>query len=128
MLDCLVSYFGQGEDGVPAPRRYFCYHVIAGPGPTATAGVATVVTLAVHDEDQRCTSCQAFHAVPTGGPAAALAKAIRYLDAYHEGDRLRKVQSEVRDLEAGRPPDTRPPRAAPAPPDTELRVTPAHGK
>jgi hypothetical protein len=96
MLDCLVNYFGLSEDGGGVPRRYFCYHLLAGPGPTEEAGVAFVATLAVHNESERCTSCQTVHAVQTGGPAAALAKAVRYLDAYHEGDRLWKVQSEVR--------------------------------
>jgi hypothetical protein len=96
ILDCLVSYFGLNGDERHLPRRYFCYHVIAGPGPTAEAGVASIVTLAVHDPQERCTSCQSFHMVSTGGPAAALARALRYLDVYHEGDRVRKVQSEVR--------------------------------
>jgi len=96
MLDCLVSYFGLDEDEQPAYQRYFCYHILAGPGPTAGAGVAVVTTLAVHDESERCTYCQKIHAVKAGGPAAAIAAAVRYLDAYHEGDRLRKVQSEMR--------------------------------
>ena len=96
MLDCLVNYFGLNEDGGDVLRRYFCYHIVAGPGPTEEAGVAFIATLAVHNPSERCTSCQTVHAVRTGGPAAAVAKAIRYLDAYHEGDRLRKVQSEVR--------------------------------
>jgi hypothetical protein len=96
ILDCLVSYFGLNGDERHVPRRYYCYHVIAGPGPTAEAGVASIVTLAVHDPQERCTSCQSFHMVSTGGPAAALAQAIRYLDVYHEGDRVRKVQSEIR--------------------------------
>ena len=35
-------------------------------------------------------------AVKAGGPAAALEEALVYMDAYHEGDRLQKSQSEVR--------------------------------
>jgi hypothetical protein len=101
MLDCLVSYFGLDEDERPAYRRYFCYHVLAGPGPTATAGVAITATLAVHDDRESCTSCQNFHAVQTGGPEAALAAAVRYLDAYHQQDHLRKVQSDIRGLGVG---------------------------
>jgi hypothetical protein len=58
--------------------------------------VASVVQLAVSNEAERCTVCQAFHIASTGGPAAAVEKAIRYLDAYHEGDRLHKVQSRLR--------------------------------
>jgi hypothetical protein len=98
MLDCLVSYFGLDEYGQPGFRRHFCYHVLASPGPTAGAGVAVITTVAIHEETQRCLSCQNFHAVAAGGPAAALAAAVRYLDAYHEGDHLRKVQTDVRDL------------------------------
>jgi hypothetical protein len=98
MLDCLVSYFGIEENGRPALRRYFCYQVMAGPGPTGEAGIAVVTTLAVHDQTERCTSCQKFHAVETGGPEAAMNAAIRYLDSYHEADHLRKVQSDIRGL------------------------------
>jgi hypothetical protein len=98
MLGCLVSYFGLDENDQPTYRRYFCYHIVAGPGPTAGSGVASITTLAVYEQTERCTSCQDFHAVDTGGPDAALAKAVRYIDAYHEGDCLRKTQSEVRNL------------------------------
>jgi hypothetical protein len=103
MLDCLVSYFSLNTDEAQVPRRYYCYHIIAGPGPTAESGVASIITLAIHDEAERCTSCQSFHVARAGGPAAALAKAIHYLDAYHRGDRVRKVQSEIRGLEVARP-------------------------
>src|ERR1700758_1844269 len=96
MLDCLVSYFGLDEDRQPGYRRYFCYHVLAGPGPTPGAGVAAITTLAVHSEAERCTSCEHFHTAETGGPEAAVAAAIRYLDAYHEQDHVRKVQSDFR--------------------------------
>jgi hypothetical protein len=105
LLDCLVSYFDLDEDGRAGFRRYFCYHVFAGPGPTTGSGVATVTILAVHDEAERCASCQHFHTVKSGGPEAALATALRYLDAYHEQDHLRRVQSEVRGLEGDQPPD-----------------------
>jgi hypothetical protein len=104
MLDCLVSYFGIDENDRPTYRRYFCYQVVAGPGPTDEAGIAVVTTLAVHDETERCTSCQKLHAVETGGPEAAIAAAVRYLDSYHERDRLRKVQSDIRDGRARLPP------------------------
>jgi hypothetical protein len=60
--------------------------------------VASITTLAIYDESERCTVCQTFHAVNTGGPAAAIAKALHYLDAYHGKDRLLRVQSELRDL------------------------------
>lgn len=100
IVDCLASYFGFGDDGELS--RYFCYHVIGGPGPTPGAGVASVVLLAVYDEGERCVGCRDFHVAPTGGPAAAVEKALRYLDAYHEEDRLRKVQTALRDLSGDR--------------------------
>jgi hypothetical protein len=99
ILDCLVSYFGLDEDERPGYGRYFCYHVLAGPGPTAGAGVAAIRTLAIHSETERCISCQHFHTVKVGGPAAAIAAAVRYLDAYHELDHVRKVQSDFRPLD-----------------------------
>jgi hypothetical protein len=96
IMDCLVNYFSEntGEDGVP--RRYFSYHIVAGPGPTSNSGVASIATLAVFNSNERCDYCAVFHAVREGGPAAAIAKAIRYLDAYHENDRLQKVQTTIR--------------------------------
>ena len=96
MFDCLVNYFGLDEHEQPGYRRYFCYHVIGGPGPTEEAGVATITTLAVYTEDERCTYCQTFHTVEKGGPSAAIAKAVCYLDDLHRGKHLRKVQTEVR--------------------------------
>jgi hypothetical protein len=98
MVDCLVSYFGLDENERVEVRRYFCYHIFAGPGPTAGTSVALITTLALHDQDQRCTYCQNFHMVP-GGPVAALAAAIQYLDIYHGLDHLRKVQSDIRGLQ-----------------------------
>jgi hypothetical protein len=102
MIDSLVSYFGLDENEDPDYRRYFAYHIIAGPGPAADSGVAYVTTLAVSDESQRCTYCKNAHRAAAGGPAAALATAVRYLDAYHERDRLRKVQSGIRGLDGDR--------------------------
>jgi hypothetical protein len=99
LLDCLVSYFGLDEHERVKAQRYFCYHIVAGPGPTTGAGFASITTLALYDESQRCTYCQHAHAVETGGPAAAIAAAIQYLDAYHAQDHLRKVQSDIRGLQ-----------------------------
>jgi hypothetical protein len=103
MLDCLVSYFGLDEGGRPGHRRYFCYHVVAGPGATADGGLALATTLAVHNAGERCASCEAIHAVESGGPAAALAEVVRYLDSYHREDHVWKVQSEVRGLDGSSP-------------------------
>ena len=71
ILDCLVSYFGLDEAERPTYQRYFHYHIIAGPGPTAGSGVASITTLAIYDKVERCTSCPNFHVVGSGGPAAA---------------------------------------------------------
>jgi hypothetical protein len=120
LLDCLVSYFGLDENDRPGFRRYFCYHILAGPGPTAGAGVAVIKTLAVHSETERCDSCQHFHTVESGGPEAAIATAVHYLDAYHEHDHLRKVRSDIRDVRGDQPteavpfPGTRFSQGAPA--------------
>ena len=103
MLDCLVSYFGLDEDERAGFRRYFCYHIAAGPGPAPGAGVASITTLALHDETQPQTYCQNFHTVEAGGPEAAMAAAVHYLDACHELDHLRKVQSDIRGLQGDRP-------------------------
>ena len=109
MLDCLVSYYGLDEYGRPSDYRYFCYHVLAGPGPRPGAGVAAVVTVAVYDETKRCTYCQNFHRVEAGGPAAALDAALRYLDAYHGSDRLWKEVSAIRGLRGEQPAGAAPP-------------------
>jgi hypothetical protein len=96
MLDCLVSYFSQDTNDEGLPRRYLAYHVVAGPGPTPEGGVASITSLAAYDENEICRTCERVFAVKAGGPAAALEEALVYMDAYHEGDRLRKAQSEVR--------------------------------
>jgi hypothetical protein len=96
MIDCMVNYFGGDESD--APTRYFCYHVVGGPGPTARAGVALITALAASQESEQCISCEGVHFVQTGGPAAAVAKALRHLDAHHEGDGLRKVGTPFRRL------------------------------
>ena len=113
ILDCMVTYFGLDEDGRPTSRRYFCYHVVAGPGPTAGAAVASIVTLAVYDEARRHRFYQNLHTVESGGAPAAIGKAIRYLDAHHGDDCVRRVQSEIRGLGGDPPADV----ALPALPD-----------
>jgi hypothetical protein len=100
MLDCLVSYFSEDANAEGMPRRYLSYHVVAGPGPGPEGGVASITPLAAYDENAVCDTCERVVAVKAGGPAAALEEALLYMDAYHEGDRLRKAQSEVRRLPA----------------------------
>src|SRR5262245_65697152 len=96
LLDSLVSYFGLDENERPGFRRYFCYHVLAGPGPTAGAGVAVILTLAVYSDTERCDSCQHFHTVESGGPEAALSAAAHRLAAYHEEAYVRRAASDPR--------------------------------
>jgi hypothetical protein len=96
MKDCMVSYFSANGNGEGVPRRYYCYLVVAGPGPMDGAGVATITTLAIHEGDRPCSSCRNCFFAPSGGPEAALALALHYLDAYHQGDRLRRVVSGSR--------------------------------
>ena len=100
MLDCLVSYFSQDANDEGLPRRYLAYHVVAGPGPVPEGGVASITPLAAYDENEVCETCERVVAVKAGGPAAALEEALVYVDAYHEGDRLRRVQSELRRVPA----------------------------
>ena len=96
MLDCLVSYFSEDANAEGLPRRYLSYYVVAGPGPSPDGGVASITPLAAYDENEICNTCERVFAVKAGGPAAAIEEALLYMDAYHEGDRLRKVQSEIR--------------------------------
>jgi len=100
MTDCLVNYFGlDDERGVPT--RYFCYHVVGGPGPTAGAGIAVITTLAASDQGEQCITCDELHLVDAGGATAAVAKALDHLDACHEGAGLRKVQTSFRRFSEG---------------------------
>jgi hypothetical protein len=103
MPDRLVTYFGLDEQERPTYRRCYQYHIVAGPEATTGAGVASIAMLAIHDDAERCTCCQHFHVVQQGGPAAAVAMAIRYLDAYHANDHVRKVQSDVRGISGALP-------------------------
>ena len=96
MLDCLVNYFSEDSNSEGMPHRYLSYQVVAGPGPTPDGGVASITPLASYDENEICNTCERVLAVKAGGPSAALKEALIYMDAYHESDRLRKVQSEIR--------------------------------
>jgi hypothetical protein len=96
LLDCMVNYFSFNGNSAGGPSRYYCYLVVAGPGPTDETGVATITTLAVHQADKPCDYCTNYFFAPKGGSEAALVRALLYLDAYHERHRLRKVVSPVR--------------------------------
>jgi hypothetical protein len=96
MLERLVSYFGLNEHNKPTSRGFMAYKIIAGPGPVEDSGVATIITLALSNPSDRCDSCRHIHTVETGGTAAAMAAATRYLDGYHLGQHLQKIESDLR--------------------------------
>jgi hypothetical protein len=100
MLECIVTYFSQDADAEGMPHRYLSYHVVASLGPNPNGGVASITPLASYNENEICDTCERVIAVKAGGPAAALAEALVYMDAFHEGAGLRKVQSEIRTIPA----------------------------
>jgi hypothetical protein len=95
MRERLVTYYGLNEAGEPTSRRFLSYKVIAGPGPTEDSGLASIVILALSNPSEPRLYYETFHTVEEGGPAAAMAAAIQYLDACHNGQRLQKVESDV---------------------------------
>jgi rhodanese-related sulfurtransferase len=97
MLDCLVNYFSGDTNDDGMPRLYVCYRVISGPGTTAAGALASISVLAANHSGI-WESCERFHAVTEGGPAAALTKTLRYLDAFHDDNYMRKVQTETRSV------------------------------
>jgi rhodanese-related sulfurtransferase len=97
LLDCMVTYFSTGEDDKGLPPRYFCYHILAGPGMTPDGGVASIIALSSHDHRQDASEAgQDFHAVRVGGPEYALHRALAYLDAFHAEDCLNRATSDIR--------------------------------
>ena len=54
--------------------------------------------MAAYYEIEICAACERVFAVQAGGTAAALEEALVYMDGYHEGDHLRKIQSEIRSI------------------------------
>ena len=75
----MVSYFSSNGNGDGSPRRYYCYLVVAGPGPTAGSGVATITTLAVHGGDTPCGYCPNFFFARSGGPQEVLNRSSQLL-------------------------------------------------
>jgi hypothetical protein len=98
MLECFVNYFSEDTNDEGMPRRYLSYHVIASAGPTPESGVASITPLATYFEIEICATCERVFAAQSGGPAAALEQALVYMNGYHEGDRLQKLQSEIRTI------------------------------
>ena len=115
IVDCMVNYFSFDEDAEGVPRRYFCYHVVAGPGPKPGSGVAAIATLASQTGGEPSEKCQAFHFSHVDGPKAAVARAIAYLTSIHQGERMRRVQSDLRRWTA----DAHQPLSA----STDLKIT-----
>ena len=95
MLDCLLSYFSSDTTDEGMPRRYICYVIVAGPGPILEGGVATI-SIQAANVPALCETCDRFHAVKSGGPRAALERAVQYLDAWHAGHHLIKAQTAIR--------------------------------
>ncbi len=98
MLECHVSYFSEDASAEGMPRRYLSYLILAGPGPNPERGVASITPLAAYDENTICDTCERVFAVNTGGVDAAMQEALVYMAAYHESDRMRNVQTEIRRL------------------------------
>ncbi len=97
MLDCLVNYFSGDATENGTPRLYICYRLVAGPGVTPDGGVAIITVLAANHSGV-WEVAERFHAVSEGGPSAALAKTLRYLESFHDDQYARKVQSEIRGI------------------------------
>jgi hypothetical protein len=95
MLDCLVSYYSATAHRDGMPLQYVCYRVIGGPGPTLAGGVAVISLLGAKNPVDGDVYHR-LHAVQAGGPRAALAAALSYLDAVHQKHDLARVQTEVR--------------------------------
>ena len=95
MLDCLLSYFSSDTNDEGMPKRYISYVIVAAPGPTLDGGVATI-NIQAANVPALCETCDRFHAVKAGGPRAALDRAVQYLDAWHAGHHLTKVQTAIR--------------------------------
>jgi hypothetical protein len=97
MMDCLVNYFSMHADEAGIPYRFFSYHVVGGPGPSEDGGVATITALSAYKDEEKCAACESYFFVSkTGGPEAAINKALEFLEGYHAGERLRSVRTEVR--------------------------------
>ena len=94
MMHCLVNYFGFAADNQGRPLRYYSYHVVGGPGPVDGSGAASITLLAAGDPHEIYPIMQHFHVAREGGAAAAIEKAVHYLDSFHEDDRLHKVRTE----------------------------------
>ena len=99
ILECFVNFFSDDTNDEGMPRRYLSYHVVAGPGPSPESGVAGITPLAAYYEVEICAACERVFAVKIGGAAAAIEEAFVYMDGYHEGESLHKIQSEIRRTE-----------------------------
>src|SRR5262249_27936904 len=93
MLQCMVNYFGLPMDAQGRPLRFYSYQVIGGPGPVAGSGVSSIPRLAAGHPPEVYPIYQKLHVVREGGPAAAIEKAVRYLDSFHSEDRLKKART-----------------------------------
>jgi hypothetical protein len=87
-----MSYFGEGNDQHGMPDPWYHYLVVAGPGPRAGSGVASIVSLSEARATGLAQGPSHTLVAPDGGPEAALSRAEEFLDSQHRG--LKKIISE----------------------------------
>jgi hypothetical protein len=126
MLDCLVSYYSAKAHRGGMPLQYLCYRIVGGPGSTPEGGVAAITLLAAKNPNAELYHF--LHAVQEGGPRAAVAAALNYLDAVHHKSDLTRVQTEVRSTPCveRRPDDDLPPIDLSAHESAEAAVRSSH--
>lgn len=94
-VERVVTYFGIDENGDPTFHRFVSFKVIGGPGPNEDSGLASIIPLAHSNTNDPFDPQQKFHTATSGGAPRAMEAALHYLDAYYDGGRWRKVESDI---------------------------------
>jgi hypothetical protein len=89
-----VTYNESEKDEYGMPRVWYHYLIVAKPGPQPGSGIASILSLSKARATGIAQGPSNVVSVPRGGPDAALAKAVEYLDSQHPG--LEKVIGEKR--------------------------------
>jgi hypothetical protein len=89
-----VTYNESEKDEYGQPKVWYHYLIVAKPGPQPGSGVASIIPLSKARADGIAEGPSDVASVSRGGPDAALAKAVEYLDGHHPG--LEKVVGERR--------------------------------
>jgi hypothetical protein len=89
-----VTYNESEKDEYGMPKVWYHYLVVARPGSQPGSAVASVISLSKARANGSAQGPSHVVSVPDGGPDAALAKAVEYLDDLHPG--LEKVIGEKR--------------------------------